>query len=194
MVSWARAIRDVGGPRAAALDALARACADGPLGPPEELESNRLVEEVMTAGDPTARIAAARDHFSAVKAASRAWSDASGDVLGAELEPWLVQARREAATGLAALDLLDALLASGEVDGEQALLHSFGVIFRWNAARAGDRKVFGPRFAIYPAIVQLTGGRAGLDVDLAVAEDRIAVDRLCRHALDAYREWTRTLR
>ena len=187
--SWARAIADVGGPRAADLDALARACADGPLEPPEQLEAYRLAEEVVNTADPTA----ARDHFSAVKTASRAWSEAPEDALGAELEPWLRQARREAAAGLAALDLLDQLHASGDVDGEQALLHAFGVIFTWDSARAGDRKVFGPRFAIYPAIVQLADGQAGLDVDLAVTEDRNAVDRLCRHALGVYREWTGTL-
>ena len=189
--SWARAIADVGGPRAGALEALACACADGPLEPPDQLEAYRLAEAVADAGNHSAR-ASARDHFDAVKAASRAWSDAPDDALGAELEPWLRQARREAAAALAALDLLDQLGAR-EVDGQQALLHSFGVIFRWNAARAGDRKVFGPRFAIYPAIVQLADGRAGLDVDLAVTEDRNAVDRLCRHALGAYREWTGTL-
>lgn len=191
--SWERAIAAVGGPRAAALDALARACADGPLDSPEELEAYCLAEDVATAADRTPRVAAARHHFSAVKSASRAWSETPEDPLGAELEPWLVQARREAAAALAALDLLDELHPAGDVDGEQALLHAFGVIFTWDAARGGDRKVFGPRFAIYPAIVQLADGRAGLDVDLAVTEDRNAVDRLCRHALGAYREWTGTL-
>ncbi|MGH8986898.1 MAG: protein O-GlcNAcase [Acidimicrobiia bacterium] len=192
--SWAQAIADVGGPRAAALDALARACADGPLEPPEELEASRLAAEVVNADDPVARIATARDHFVAVKTASRAWSDAPEDTLGAELEPWLDQARVETAAALAALELVEQLDGSARgVDAERALLLACGVLFAWDAARAGDRKVFGPRFAIYPAIVQLADGRTGLDVDLAVAEDRNAVDRLCRHALGAYREWTGTL-
>ena len=192
--SWTRAVTEIGGERAAALGAVAAACADGPLDPPEELEAHRIASDVADRRDPPGTaIAAAREHFGAVKAASRAWSDAPDDPLGAELEPWLVQGRRESAAALAALDLLEQLDVRGVVDGEQALLHAFGVIFRWDAARAGDRKVFGPRFAIYPAIVQLADGRTGLDVELAVTEDRNAVDRLCRHALDVYREWTGTL-
>jgi hypothetical protein len=196
--AWALAIADVAGPRAAALDALARACADGPLQPPEQLEASRLAAGVVNADDPVARIASARDHFVAVKTASRAWSDAPEDALGAELEPWLDQARREAAAALAALELLEQVEpvdgSARGVDAERALVLAFGVLFAWDAARAGDRTVFGPRFAIYPAIVQLADGQAGLDVDLAITEDRNAVDRLCRHALDVYREWTRTLR
>jgi len=192
--AWAGAIAGIGGARAEALGAIAAACADGPLSPPEELEAHRLATDVADSRDLTGTAtAAAREHFSAVKTATRAWADASGDPLAADLEPWLVQARREAAAALAALDLLDHFGAPGVVDAEQALLHAFGVIFRWDAARAGDRKVFGPRFAIYPAIVQLADGRAGLDVELAVTEDRNAVDLLCRHALGAYREWTGTL-
>ncbi|MGH9048408.1 MAG: beta-N-acetylglucosaminidase domain-containing protein, partial [Acidimicrobiia bacterium] len=192
--SWGRAVADVGGPRATALGVLATACADGPLEPPAKLEAHRLVAGVIDAGDPAGpAIAAARELFRAMKAASRAWSDTPGDPLGAELEPWLVQARREAAAASSALDLLDQLGGGEDVDGDQALLHALGAIFAWDAARAGDRNVFGPRFAIYPAIVQLADGRAGLDVDLAVTEDANAVDRLCRHALTAYREWTGTL-
>jgi hypothetical protein len=54
--------------------------------------------------------------------------------------------------------------------------------------------VFGPRFAVYPAVVQLGDGRPGLDVDLALVEDANAIDALCRLALDRYREWTATQR
>ncbi|HEY4398868.1 MAG TPA: hypothetical protein VGO28_14485, partial [Acidimicrobiia bacterium] len=46
-----------------------------------------------------------------------------------------------------------------------------------------------PRFAIYPAVVQLADGRPGLDVDLAVVEDQSAIDRLCRVALARYQVW-----
>jgi len=52
--------------------------------------------------------------------------------------------------------------------------------------------VFGPRFAFYPAVVQLEDGSPGLDVDLAVVEGQSAIDRLCRVALARYRAWART--
>jgi len=51
--------------------------------------------------------------------------------------------------------------------------------------------VFGPRFAFYPAVVQLEDGSPGLDVDLAVVEGQSAIDRLCRIALARYRAWAR---
>jgi hypothetical protein len=69
------------------------------------------------------------------------------------------------------------------------MLHVFGVLFTWEAARAGDRVVCGPRFAVHPAVVQLPDGRPAVDLGLAVREDANAVDRLCRHALAAYAAW-----
>jgi hyaluronoglucosaminidase len=191
--AWTRAVADVGGARASALGTLAAACADGPLDPPEHLQAHRLVGDVVADGEAPRAVERAREHFGAVKAASRAWSDVPGDPLAIELEPWLVQSRREARAALAALDLLDHLGGPTTTDADAALLHAFAVVFAWNAARAGNRNVFGPRFAIYPAVVQLADGRAGLDVDLAVVEDRNAVDRVCRHALATYRAWTGTL-
>jgi hypothetical protein len=71
------------------------------------------------------------------------------------------------------------------------MLHAFALLFAWSAARGGGPVVFGPRFAVYPAVVQLgTDGRPGLDVDLALVEDQSAIDRLCRLALEQYRAWT----
>jgi hypothetical protein len=70
--------------------------------------------------------------------------------------------------------------------------HAFGLMYQWHAARRNDRIVFGPRFATYPAVVQLPDGRPGLDVDLAVRTDANVVDRLCRLALAQYDEWSRT--
>jgi hyaluronoglucosaminidase len=192
--AWARAVTDVGGARAPALEAIAAACADGPLDPPEHLEAHRLTRHVLDGDEPSRAVETARQHFGAVKVASRGWSDEPDDPLGAELEPWLVQARQEARAALAALDLLEHVRRPGDApDADTALLHAFAVIFAWNTARAGNRKVFGPRFGVYPALVQLVDGRAGLDVDLAVVEDRNAVDGLCRHALAAYRTWAGTL-
>lgn len=186
--SWSRAIADVGGPRAAALGAVAAACEDSPLRPPEKLLAHRLVDALAAGAGDADAVAAARDHFTAVKKSAKAWADSPDDPLAGELEPWLMQGRAESAAALAALGLLEHL-ALAEPDADAALLHAFAIVFAWNAARAGDKTVFGPRFAVYPAVVQLADGRAGLDVDLAVSEDRNAVDRLCRLALDAYRRW-----
>jgi hypothetical protein len=192
--SWARAIADVGGPRASALDGLAAACEDGPVCVPERLLAHRLVTAITAAAGVPRRsaVAAARDHFNAVKQAAKAWAAVPDDALGAELGPWLNQGRAEAAAALAALGLLEHL-ESAEPSVDAALLHVFAVVFGWDAARAGDRTVFGPRFGVYPAVVQLAGGHPGLDVDLAVREDRNAVDRLCRLALDDYRRWAERL-
>jgi hypothetical protein len=60
--------------------------------------------------------------------------------------------------------------------------------------------VYGPRFAVYPAIVAAhgTSGMPALDVGAAVVEDANAVDRLCRLALAVADDWRtardRTLR
>jgi hypothetical protein len=54
--------------------------------------------------------------------------------------------------------------------------------------------VFGPRFAFYPAVVQLDDGSPGLDVDLAVVEGQSAIDRLCRIALARYQAWSQRSR
>jgi hypothetical protein len=62
-------------------------------------------------------------------------------------------------------------------------------VFSWSAARRSKHVVFGPRFAFYPAVVQLDDGSPGLDVDLAVVEGQSAIDRLCRIALARYQAW-----
>ena len=70
--------------------------------------------------------------------------------------------------------------------------HAFFLLYRWSGARGSDRTVFGPRFAVYPAVVQLSGGRPGLDVGRALRSDENAIDRLCRLALSAYDAWSAT--
>lgn len=47
--AWERAIADVGGPQAAPLRALARACASSPLNSPADVPAARLVEAIATA-------------------------------------------------------------------------------------------------------------------------------------------------
>jgi hyaluronoglucosaminidase len=192
---WDRALVEVGGTRAPALAGIAAACADSPLLASAELDAHRFVDAIARA-DPSERagaIATGQAHFQFVKDAARAWADVPDDPLGQELQPWLVQARVEAKSALAALHLLEHLDGHAP-DAESAVLHVFAVLFSWDRARTGDRVVFGARFAIVPAVVQLADGAPGLDVDLAITEDGNAVDRVCRYALDAYKHWTKARR
>ena len=145
---------------------------------------------------------ALRDHLTGVQNAARAWADVADDPLAAELAPWAADAGTEAEAGLAALRLIQQTYpvapASGagagaalEPDPELAMIHAFAVVFAWTTARRSKHVVFGPRFAFYPAVVQLDDGSPGLDVDLAVVEGQSAIDRLCRIALDRYQAWSR---
>jgi hyaluronoglucosaminidase len=202
--AWRRAIDAVGGPRAEALGVLARACADGPLMIPEQLRLHQLVGVVeRTVGDPEwgERFDGLRDELTALRGAQRVYEHAGDDPLAAELEAWLVQATREADTGLAALRLVQQVRpvaardesGAGRAvppDAESAMIHAFALLFAWTGAREGRVVVGGPRFALYPAVVQLKDGRPALDVGLAVREDASATDRLCRLALREYRAWT----
>jgi hyaluronoglucosaminidase len=204
--AWERAICDVGGPRADALRALARACADGPLRRTEELPAHALVVALADELDGPGWIDAmdaVRDEFRDLHYAADAWHDVD-DPLASELEPWLAQADRETAAGTAALQLLQQVrpVAQRNEDGsgkaaapnaDAALHHSFALLFAWTAAREADpRIVLGPRFALHPAVVQLSDGCQGLDVDLAVREDLSVIDTLCRIALDHYSRWTKS--
>jgi hypothetical protein len=69
---------------------------------------------------------------------------------------------------------------------------AFMVLFTWKGARADERVVFGPRFAIYTPVIQMPDGAPALDARAARREDANAIDRLCRLALDAYDEWRTT--
>jgi hyaluronoglucosaminidase len=203
--SWSRAIAAVGKSRAPALRAMAAACADGPLLPPEHLEAHALVTALTDATSGPAwpdAVRALRDHFTAVQDAGLAWADAGDDPLAAELKPWLASAGVEADAGLAALRLIQQTYPVAYIDrdgngkavlpdAEQAMVHAFAMLFSWSAARRRKHVVFGPRFAIYPAVVQLADGRPGLDPNLAIVEDRSAIDRLCRVALARYQAWAK---
>lgn len=202
--SWSAALTAVGGSRSAPLRALATACADGPLLPAEHLEVHALVTALDDAADgpdwPDTMIAL-RDHLDAARTAQHAWDDAPDDPLGAEIKPWLARAAVEADAGLASLRLLQSIRPVARLgadghgraaapDAEAAMLHAFALLFAWSVARRGELVVFGPRFAVYPAVVQLGGeGRPGLDIDLALVEGKSAIDRLCRLALGRYQAW-----
>ena len=206
--AWERAISDVGGTRADALRALARACADGPLSGPEQLRAHALVIALADELDGPGWIdamEAVRDELRDLHHAAGAWHDVD-DPLASELEPWLAQADRETAAGTAALRLLQQVRpvarrdneGSGRAappDADAALHQSFALLFAWTAAREAEpRIVLGPRFALHPAVVQLSDGRQGLDVDLTVREDLSVIDTLCRLALDHYSRWTKSAR
>jgi hyaluronoglucosaminidase len=207
--SWARAIADVGGERAASLAVLARACADGPVAHPDTLDLavqvHALEDELDGPGWPGAIAAVAAE-----LRAARALVDTfprrgpAGDPLGAEIAPWARAARAEAEAGLAALRLLQQVRPVATVGGagrvgkaagpdpETAMQHAFVVLFVWGAARADERIVYGPRFVVYTPVIQLADGSPGLDAAAAVREDANAVDRLCRLALRTYDEWRTT--
>jgi hyaluronoglucosaminidase len=187
--AWGRAVAAVGGEHATAFAPLARACSTSPLRPPARLPLRRDVDGLGTAtpDDPTGRRAALAAELLAAKHAGRDWPP--GDPLGDEVRPWLDALAVEARAGLAALRLVDEV--RGEAPDAERLMHlGFRLLFEWSAARTTDRVVYGPRFAIYAAVVQLADGRPGLDVDATLVEDGSAIDRLCRWALGEYRAWT----
>ena len=74
-------------------------------------------------------------------------------------------------------------------DADFLLQAVFALVFSWSGARANTETVFGPRFAIYPAVVQTASGRPAVDVGLTVLENANAIDRLCRIALREYERW-----
>ncbi len=203
-VSWARAIADVGGERAASLAVLARG-----VRRQSALSARRC--SISRSGSTRSRTAIdGPDWPDAVGAlatelrAGPALGDAfaagsADDPLAAEVAPWAQAARTEAEAGLAALRLLqqvrpvatigDAGGSPGRAvgpDPETAMQHAFVVLFLWSAARADEKIVYGPRFVVYTPVIQLGDGSPGLDAAAAVREDANAVDHLCRLALAGY--------
>jgi len=201
--AWYATLDAVGEKAGAPLRVLAEACADGPLRPPDTLELARLVDALEEKLDRPEWIGAASP-LCAVLRDTRdvpdALADASLGDLAAEVAPWTAAAAREAAAGLAAIRLIQgsrpvACIDDGgrghaaAPDADFLLQAVFALVFSWSGARANTETVFGPRFAIYPAVVQTASGRPAVDIDLAVVEDANAIDRLCRIALREYERW-----
>ena len=125
-----------------------------------------------------------------------------GDPLGAQLAPWARAARAHAEAGLAALRLIQQVRPVAAVEGnvgrvaapvaQTTMEHVFVVLFLWAGARADEKVVFGPRFALYTPVVQLPDGSPAVDAAAAVREDANAIDRLCRLALGTYDDWRLT--
>jgi hypothetical protein len=193
--SWARAIDDVA-PWAAVL---ARACADGPVARPDTLELRSRVDALgplLDGPDWPLAVGAIADELRATRGLPDALPPGA---LADEVRPWAVAARKEAQAGLAALRLIQQVrpvgrLTDGRVrartpDPEAAMHHAFAVLYAWSGARANEKVVYGPRFALYTPVIQLADGAPGLDAAAAVREDQNAVDRLCRLALCTYDDW-----
>jgi hyaluronoglucosaminidase len=186
------------------LATLVAACGDSALSEPADLEFTRLVDRIeacIDGPDWAEPVRCAADELRRARELAAAFPP-DGDALAVELAPWAAAARVEANAGLAALKLLQQIRPVGQVEGlrghaaapdaERAMEHAFFLLYSWSGARANDRTVFGPRFAIYPAVVQLSGGRPGLDVGGALRSDENGIDRLCRLALSAYDTWSST--
>lgn len=203
-IAWERAIKEVGREQADQLAVLARACADGPLAGSSALDLTARVDRLEAALDGPSWAEAASDVATELRAARALPGTfargAGGDDLGLaeELAPWAESARAEAAAGLAALRLLQQVrpVAGGDPagsavppDAEAAMHHAFSVMYHWMAARADEHVVYGPRFAVYTAVVQLADGRPGLDVGRSLRENASVIDRLCRLALADYESW-----
>jgi hypothetical protein len=198
--AWARACADLGGPSADALSVLARACADGPLIEPGNLALTPLVDRLEGSLDGPGWTDAASALAGELRAARALPTTLPDDELGTELQPWAVAAAAHAAAGLAALHLIQQVWpvagAAGDPirppDPDTAMQQAFILTYTWMAARADEHTVFGPRFAVYSAIVQLPDGTGpALDVSASVRENANVVDRLCRLALTTYEAWRR---
>ena len=71
--------------------------------------------------------------------------------------------------------------------------HAFALSYTWLAARADEHVVYGPRFVVYSAVVQLPNGAGpALDVSASLRENANVIDRLCRLALGFYEAWRRS--
>jgi hyaluronoglucosaminidase len=198
--AWARACADLGGASSDALSVLARACADGPLIEPGNLALTALVDRLEGSLDGPGWTDAAAPLAAELRAAQALPATFADDELGTELAPWAAAAAAHAAAGLAALRLIQQVWpvarAAGDPirspDPDTAMHQAFVVTYTWMAARADEHTVFGPRFAVYSAIVQLPDGTGpALDVSASVRENANVVDRLCRLALTTYEAWRR---
>jgi hyaluronoglucosaminidase len=191
--AWRDAIDRVGGAHAGPLGSLARACTTSALRGPERVPLRAAVDELeaaLAAADDaavTAALGALTEELLGARHATRDWP--VGDALGAEVRPWLDALAVEGAAGLAALRVVSGT-RSAAPDAETLMQQAFLLLFHWQAAREQRLVAYGPRFAVYAAVVQLADGAPGLDVDAALVEDGSAIDRLCRVALAAYRAWT----
>src|SRR4051794_30081158 len=162
--AWTRAIADVGGHNAEPLAVLGRACYDSPIASPDDLHLAQRVDELEDELDGPGwigAVAAVADELRAARALPEQFSPGE-DPLASELAPWAFGARIEAQAGLAALRLIQQsrpVATLGEPRGrvaapdpEPAMHMAFTVLYVWSGARADEKVVYGPRFAIYTPV------------------------------------------
>jgi hyaluronoglucosaminidase len=201
--AWTEALDAVGAERAVALRALAEGCADGPLRRPADLDLHARVTTLDDAAGSPEWVSAARSIVAVLEAARalpESFPATDDDQLACEVAPWAAAAGREAQAGLAAIRVLqgsrpvaliddDGTGRAAGPDAELLLQAVFALMFLWSGARANVEVAYGPRFSIYPAVVQTPSGKPAVDIALALIEDANAVDRLCRIALREYERW-----
>jgi hyaluronoglucosaminidase len=100
--------------------------------------------------------------------------------MGTEAAPWIAQANAEAELSLIAMDLLER--EPGDEEVPELLID---LMSKWPKVRRAQTSVFGPRFALRPALGVIASGvwtMASVDPG-PVVEDRNATDVLCRGAI-----------
>jgi len=97
-----------------------------------------------------------------------------------EIEPWLVAHQRECQAMDAALDLLECL--AGDADRLDRALAFFRLEGRLTRLPIPLQVSFGPRRALYPQLVDVSGDAAGFGEDPVLFVDRSLSDTLVRFA------------
>ena len=160
----------------------ASACYDGPPNPPEASPTHIFVEAIIN--EPLSTGATTRDALQQelllTKTAAKKIT-ASETPFASEVSPWAQCVAIESRAGLAALSVLD-LCAQDPPPVLDLMGAMFAMAFHWANARSSEHVVFGPRFAIYPAIVMHTSGQPMFSARDGILEDRNAIDALCRFA------------
>jgi hypothetical protein len=155
----------------------------------------RTFAEACDGAVPSALVASASEALAADRLGTaelqpiRAWfTDAAAvDAPGLETEcaGWIDQVRIEASVALAALDVLDGLVATGDGAGDfDDITRVFVLGFRWKALQGATVSVMGPRLGFRPVLGQAPDGR-WIVRRSSVIEHANAVDSLCRLAFDA---------
>ncbi len=174
---------------------IARACFDGPCNPPSTLPLAQAIGALITA---TGTATDARDNERAIRvrdnirgtllfsktAAKKSLVAATG--FATEIAPWAQRIAVECRAGIAALNVLDLCDESNPEPDVLAIMGAmFALSFHWAQARRSEHVVFGPRFALYPAIVMHHSGQPTFRAREGILEDCNAIDALCRIACAA---------
>ncbi len=160
----------------------ATACYDGPPNPPATSPFHALIDSILAA--PTATTASQRDQLHQelllTKTAAKKLIASHSD-FATEVAQWAECVVVECRAGLSALKVLD-LCAQDPPPVLDEMGAMFTMAFHWSEARRSEHVVFGPRFAIYPAVVMHTSGQPAFNADAGIIEDCNAIDALCRFA------------